>query len=388
MLLNSFSSYPFPNTAKRGIITLFVLAMMLQLSAQNARFSQISTVPMMLNPSLSGRFNGDIKVGSLFSWQHTQRADMAHQDLYIDFKAVNSKKNNIEYHINDPGTSNDSKSKSYLSLGFNYYSYGTDPFGVYDNNSPLRAHFYGGNIAYHFFLTADRKNYAGVGAQFTYAKAKLDETWGQRYDKEISGGGFKYEGVASGSPLRKAEYDYFDMQAGFYYGYKNDAYRFELGGSIYHFIHPRNQIPNLDQETKLRMRGTLHSIFAFKVSDRWSLVQKNVFWSEGLYLRSRAVSDSQNIVTLYAGLELHDLKPKKKFYMNYGLYTRSFKTLMPYLSMNLRPGLNVRMSYEWALNGGLFPAYTADRAEIGISYSFVKKRNRSKSTSLVQYDLW
>src|SRR5438132_1007673 len=125
------------SNAKKTIMLFVFAAFVTVLSySQNARFSQISTVPMMLNPSLSGRFNGDYKVGSLFSWQHSQRADMAHQDIYLDFKVANKRKSAAEYHINDPGTSNDIKGKNYVSLGFNFYSYGTDPFGIYDNNSP------------------------------------------------------------------------------------------------------------------------------------------------------------------------------------------------------------------------------------------------------------
>jgi hypothetical protein len=355
--------------------------------AQNARFSQISTNPIMLNPALSGRFNGDYKIGTLLSWQHTQTADMAHQTAFVDFKIGNNRRSAMEYHVIGNDSSMISKN-NYFSAAISYYSYGTDVLGIMDNNSPLKASFVSGTLAYHFKLTQDNRHFGGVGLQLAYAKGTLNEKNGLYYDKEISGGGFKYEGNDVNYGGRKSENDYVDIQAGFYYGYKNELFRFELGGSVYHINHPSNDIFKQDNEKKLRMRGTLHSIFAFKVSDRFSLIQKNVFWTEGLYLRSRSTLDSANIVTLWGGVELHDMKPQHQLYMHYGLYTRSFRTIMPYISFNLKAGLNVRWSYEWALNGSAFPAYSADRAEVGISYSFFKKRSKGKNDSYLRYDLW
>ena len=75
-----------------SIVTIYISSMSIQVAfAQNARFSQIFSTPVMMNPALAGRFNGNSRAGVLSSWQNSKLASVTHQDAYVDFKLFNKK---------------------------------------------------------------------------------------------------------------------------------------------------------------------------------------------------------------------------------------------------------------------------------------------------------
>src|SRR5437868_15414768 len=128
---------------------------------------------------------------------------------------------------------------------------------------------------------------------------------------------------------------------------------------MYHLFYPRNDIYDKDDETKLRHKVTAFSVLRIKLNNKWGLIQKNIYWQEGLYYRSRSFRDSLNIVAFWSGVELIKTSPKSNYNLNFGLYTRSFRTVMPYLNINLGKVANLRYSYEFPLNSSKLTAYTA-----------------------------
>ena len=51
--------------------------------AQNSRFSQVGSAPMLINPSLTGRFDGKMRLGALYSWQESNITSMQHQNVFL-----------------------------------------------------------------------------------------------------------------------------------------------------------------------------------------------------------------------------------------------------------------------------------------------------------------
>ena len=383
------------------IITLLLLAEVG--SGQNARFSQIGNTPLLLNPSLSGRFDGQYRIGSLLSWQKTQITSMAHQDVYVDVKfgkrnrslgddiayssdsAANAKlnrKKNPREEAKDE-TYSAKKKKGYWSAGLNYYHYGTDLLGIYSNVSPIRADFYALAIAHHFYLNNNK--YFGIGAQMTYANGNIDETRGTKYDKEISGGGFRYDNKAPFNHNSSANYT--DYSVGAYFGQVTDQVSYELGLAMNHLFYPHDDIFNKDSETWLRHTMTLHSVLRFKVSKKWAAVQKNVYWGEGLYWRSTTIKDSLNIISLWTGIEFYKTQPLSNVNLNFGFYSRSFKTIMPMAILGIGPLATIRATYEFPINSARFKAYTAKRTEI--SALFTINRNTATGTRIYKkFNYW
>jgi hypothetical protein len=353
-------------------LVIFLFLLTSSAFAQNARPSQLFNTPMLVNPALTGRFDGKARLGALYSYQQSDYATMPHYHAFLDLKLGKYKSSgdeplmmeNEKYKKGKTGKATaEAKDeitkpripKGYWGVGVSYYHYG-------DNKSPLKADFISASVARHFYYKRNR--YFGFGLQGTYAKGNLDEKRGIDYDKEISGGGFRYpQGVPSN---RIGSKDYVDFSAGAYYGKVTDAVAFELGISMYHLFYPKNDIFGKDDESKLRHRITAHSMLRLRLNDQWGFVQKNIYWEEGLYYRSKTFNDSLHLVSFWSGVEFYKTEPKTNFNLNFGFYTRSFRTLMPLVNVNLGRFANLRGTYELPLNAKKFTAYRARRAEVSL----------------------
>ena len=348
--------------------------------SQNARFSQIGTAPIQMNPSLAGRFDGKIRLSMLYSSQESKIAEMQHQNISLDAKFGKYKSSGDEnvLKVSDlPGNNKKikegkdevfkkSRVLGYWGAGFNYYHYG-------NSKSPLDATFLSATIARHFYNKSNK--IYGFGLQATYAQCKLDENKGTAYDREISGDGFRYP-YLTGPASRVGSNNYMDFNVGGYYGMVTDAVMFELGGAMHHLFYPRNDPRAIDNETQLRHRITAQSLLRLKLDSRWGIIQKNVYWQEGLYYRSRKLNgDSAEIVAFWAGLEFYKVNPPKDVNFNFGFFTRSFRTLMPYFNINITKKANLRYSYELPINSKKFTAYTAKRSEVALILTYMRYTN-------------
>jgi len=339
---------------------------------------------MNVNPALSGRFDGMGRMGNLYSWQTSNpefKPDsiikIPHYNFYIDFKfgkyrhigdeeqyAIRKDSSKMKANVEAKDeTGLERKNIGYWSGGFNYYHYG-------DNVNPLKADFFSATIARHFYVKHNR--YYGFGLQTVYAHGNLDERRGISYDKEISGGGFRYPHPYNTPNNSVKTNDYIDFNLGGYYGMATEPVSFELGLAMYHLFYPNNSIVDNDNESKQRHRVTAHSLLRLRLNENWGFIQRNIYWEEGLYYRSRSYGDSFHIVTFYSGVELYKTSPKTNYNFNFGLYTRSFQSIMPFVNLNLGPVVNLRYSYEFPVNLRKFTANTAKRTEIILLLTYKK----------------
>jgi len=343
---------------------------------QNARFSQIWSAPIQFNPSLTGRFDGKVRLSGLYSSQHSDFADMNHLNVSLDAKFGPFKTNGDEktppavkvVEGKDEVYNKTSMLRGYWGAGLNYYQYGY-------STSPFNAQFVSASLARHFYNKSNK--FFGFGVQATYASGTLDETKGTAYDKEISGGGFRFPTPSRTSTpgLRKGSQNYMDFNAGGYYGMVTDAVMFELGGAMYHLFYPKNDAMSLDQESMLRHRLTAHSLLRLKFNPKWGIIQRNMYWQEGLYLRSKTFGDSLEIVSFWSGLEFYKVNPAKNINFNFGFYTRSFRTMMPYVNVTLGKYATIRGSYEQPINSVKYNAYNAKRGEVALILNYGRETN-------------
>ncbi len=355
-------------------LLVFCLFLMVQtLTAQNARLSQVGSAPMQFNPALTGRFDGMVRMNSLYGHHRSNISVMQHQYVGADIKLGKYRNNGDD----EPPTSNPNakptpegkdklkpgKAGGYWAAGLSYYHYG-------DPKSPLKASFYSASVARHFYNKSNK--YFGFGVQATYAEGTLNENNGINYDWEISGGGFHYPKQGSINQNKVGNNNYVDFNAGGYYGMVTDAVAFELGGAMYHLFYPRNDVRGQDDETKLRHRITAYSTLRLRLNDKWGIVQKNMYWQEGMFIRSTTPKDTNDrqIVAFWSGLDFVKVNPLKKYNINFGMYTRSFRTIMPVINANLGHWGALRYSYEHPLNSKKFTAYTAKRHEVALSLTY------------------
>ena len=369
------------------IVVLFLIS--LSVNGQNARFSQIWSAPIQFNPALTGRFDGRVRASALSSWQNAIAQDsfiskstvyMNHQNISVDVKLgkyrssgdenpQNVAIDETEQDVKKDKSGNNKKVTGYWGAGFNYYAYDGE-------NSPIKANFYSLSLARHFYTKSNR--IFGFGLQFTNANGVLDESKGKAFNKEITGGAFRYPykyGNAAGD--RSGSQTYTDVNIGAYYGRVTESVMFELGAAMHHLFYPQYDASDVEDKDNpsLRHRVTAHSILRLRFNDKWGMVQKNMFWQEGLYYRSRNTDDNLEITAFWTGVELYRTDPKGKINPNFGFYTRNFKTMMPYLNLTCGRSINIRYSYEHPINSIKFPAYSAKRNEVSLIITAGRQTN-------------
>lgn len=360
-----------------SIIIFICISFLDVTNAQDARFSQITSAPLMLNSSLTGRTSGGMELGILNSSQTSNKSEIANQHVYFHANSDQLKilKNNFD---TTAIKIESNKYQNYWGFGMHYYHYGNDLLGFRQSTTPLNGNFYSFSLAKHFQKKSTQgvMTFFGIGFSATIANGKLNEGKGLVNDAEISGGGFRYRPTAANNA--SSTRNYADFNVGAYYGFKFNAISFETGVGLNHIVQPRNDIFD-DEETKQRVRGTVYTSLSLPISKQLSLFQKNIFWQEGLYLRSKGL-DSSFKNEIWSGFELRRRNAgSKKIQMEGGIYTRSLKTVMPFASLLIGNGTNIKFSYEWPINKVQLNAYDVNRFETSVVFSFGKKYfNKSK----------
>lgn len=328
----------------------------------------------MINPALSGNFDGYLRIGGLSSWQSTDLNKTAHQYAFLDNR------------LNRKGGDS---TNAYWGFGLTYYQYGDDPLGFYKSRTPINGTFTSVTVSYNFNLDKEGRHGGGIGLQVANASGKADESRGY-YDKEITGGGFNFLSLQYPTTTpRKRNKSYVDANIGAYYRFRNETVQMELGLSMYHLFYPENNIIDpQDKESKENHRGVMHMNVGLKLSPRNVLVFRNIYFSEGLYWRSKTIDNNQ-IVANWTGLEIQRTRPANSVFAHAGLYSRNFKTLMPYLSVYWGRNFNTRVSYEQPLNtkyGNV--QYTAKRLEISAILTFFDKTKEERRAMPTNATLW
>lgn len=356
---------------RHWFLSIIFTVVVSQLTAQNARFSQIASAPITLNPSLTGRNNGGADISVLSSWQNTRTSTITHQYFQLQWKSdLRKVAENIPVLIDSVKYKEGRKIKKvqgYWAGGLYYYQYGKDMTGFVANTTPVKASFVSAAVAKHFYLQGEGKHYFGFGGAVTFASGKAGEAKGLVYDKEISGGAFTYRTV-QGVNNRSGSKQYFDFNIGMYYGHRQSKTFYEIGASISHWHFPHNSFFN-DEESRLRHRGVVHVVFGTSLNNRYDIVQRNIFWSEGLYFRSNTSFDSSQILAMWNGFELKRKSVGKGISFDYGLYSRSFRTILPMVTAHLGKSLDLKVSQEWPVNSSRAISYSAVRTELFLSYT-------------------
>ena len=334
------------------------------LQAQDARLSQPWTTPLMINPALSGDFDGYVRVGGLTSYQENKVNKVAHQYGYLDNRVVRKNKDSLN---------------AYWGLGLSYYQYGDDPFGFYKNRSPINARFYSLSLSYNFNLDKKKQHSMGFGVQASNVNGKLNESRGE-YSKEISGGGFDYLNLNYPLVVNPAPKDknYQDFNVGMYYRYRSETVTMQTGLSLFHIGNPSNDLVRPNGDSKEHHRAVMHVTLEIKTNPRNALLFKNIYYSEGLYYTSSDPDNNQAIAN-WMGIEVQRLRPRNGVFAHYGMYTRSFKTIMPYLSIHWGRNMNTRFSYEKPINLKFNSfTYNANRLEMAMIFTFYDKSKEAR----------
>ena len=201
----------------KKLVLLLLIASFLDTRAQDPNFSQFFVSPLSLNPALTGKFNGTLRVAGNYrnQWPAFTKAFIT-STLSVDMPIMTSRLAETD-------------------------TWGVGVMAMTDKTADgiLTANFLSITTAYHKGLDEDGLHQIGVGFQGTYGGRRLD---GTRLDFEDE---LDLQGTwtnTSDEPLnnKQININYFDFSAGLLYNGSTDGYNnFYAGVSVYHINRPR-----------------------------------------------------------------------------------------------------------------------------------------------------
>ena len=202
---------------KKIILTLAICVTLVSAAtAQDPNFSQFFASPLTLNPALTGKFDGVVRVAGNYrnQWPTINNAFVT-KTVSVDFGILKNRIPEI-----------DQMGMGVLAI--------TDRAG----DGVLVTNYAGLSLAYHKGLDENGFHQIGAGFQGTYVNKRIDVSKVD-FEDELTPLGFT--GVTSEIfESKQINVSYFDMNAGVFYNGSTDGYNnFYLGASMYHINRPQ-----------------------------------------------------------------------------------------------------------------------------------------------------
>jgi type IX secretion system PorP/SprF family membrane protein len=294
----------------RFIITyllLFFFALS-KTAAQDPHFTQYYSAPMLMNPALTGFFNGDVRVSSCYrsQWPSIQYP-------YIT-GTVSADANALKSYIKDGDI---------FGVGFT---------GLFDksNNGGLKTNSMSASVSFHKLLDQFGVNRLGVGAMATYNTRLLD------YSKFVFGQqltplGFN-NNLPTGEPINGFTTNYVDYSVGIVYSAITDFSSFYSGIAIYHFNQPEESF-----------NGPAHKIaprISANAGGSFMVGESNKMFLSAAYMKAEFTSD---LIFGAAFSKTLSQVADDNYYLILGGWYRFNDAVSPYVGLeykNLRGGLS------------------------------------------------
>jgi len=312
--------------------------------AQDPGFSQFFASPLTLNPALTGKFNGVVRVAGNYrnQWPSINNAFIT-STISVDAPILTGRL-----------PEND--------------TWGIGIMAMTDKSASgiLNANYVSLSTAYHKALDADGYHSIGVGFQGTYGNQSLD---GTRLTFED---GLQLDGTWLRSPTEAinsqfVSVHYFDFNLGaLYNATTNGNNNIYFGASAYHLNHPKVSFLGVDT-INIPSRVTLHGGGFFPIAGSPSTIYVSALASQqggggqlvlGGAWQIAASTDENNPVNFYAGL--------------WGRFTKNTTdALIPYVGLDYSD-FSLGLTYDVNISG-LQPA-SQSRGGVEISLIYIKKK--------------
>lgn len=323
---------------KRVILLLILVVAGKTFYGQDPNFSQFFVSPLTLNPALTGKFEGDLRIAGNYRNQWPS-INNAYKTATVSADAAVMK--------NRLGAI-DRWGVGVLAL--------TDKTG----NGILNNNYLALSTAYHKGIDEDGYHQIGVGFQGVFAQSKLDGTRLQLGDQLTTDGTWENP---SNDPLsnRVLIKNYFDVSAGILYnGATNDWNNFYAGVSMYHINKPKESFS--DMLFYLNPRYTLQAGGSFLITP-----------STYLHLSALHSNQAKSVNTVFGGAVAFNLT--NDTYHPTSLYLGSWLRwkdgIIPYVGLELNE-FRFGMSYD--INTSSLKPASNMRGGVELSLIYIKQR--------------
>ncbi|MEO6328545.1 MAG: PorP/SprF family type IX secretion system membrane protein [Ginsengibacter sp.] len=321
---------------KTACILLTSLCLSFFLKAQDPHFSQFFSSPLTLNPALTGKFDGSLRVAGNYRNQWPAFNNVyTTSTLSVDFPVM--QKNIPE---------NDTWGIGILAL--------TDKAG----GGILTNNYVGVSSSYHKALNEDGYSQIGAGFQATYGQKRLDNSK-LYFEDQLTPFGFT--GVSQDIfTSDNLNINYVDINAGIIYtGSSTDRNNYYIGASVYHINKPKESFKG--GNWNISPRATLSAGGYFPVSDLLTLHTSAIY-----QVQSKA---SETVIggAIAANLNEGEVNPSTVYA---GAWIRLKDALIPYIGLEFS-GMRIGASYD--INTSGLKAASESRGGMEISLIYIKR---------------
>jgi type IX secretion system PorP/SprF family membrane protein len=314
---------------------LIFLGAIAQVKAQDPHFSQFFASPLTLNPALTGKFEGDLRITGNYrnQWPTINRA--------FTTTTVSADMPILRNHISSTDT---------WGIGIMGYS-------DQSANSALKFNYLSLSTAFHKGLDEDGFSQIGAGFQASYSNMLLN-VLDLKFEDQLTPFGFTgtTSEVFNNSTLKN---NYFDLNAGVLYtGSTSDKNNFYAGVSMYHIIRPKQHFTGTF--FLLNPRTTFHGGGYFPAGNTGTI------HLSALYSMQAGASE-----TVFGGAyEVPFAEGDKPTSIYFGSWIRLNDALMPYLGLEFS---DFRLGITYDVNTSSLKAASQSRGGIEISLIYIKK---------------
>jgi type IX secretion system PorP/SprF family membrane protein len=296
---------------KNASILFTSLCISFSIKAQDPHFSQFFASPLTLNPALTGKFDGTLRVAGNYRNQWPAFNNVyTTSTISVDFPIMQKKI-----------PENDTWGIGILAL--------TDKAagGILTNN------YLGISTSYHKALNEDGYSQIGAGFQATYGQKRLDRNKIYFEDQLTP---FGFTGVTRDNfNTDDLNIKYLDVNAGLIYtGSTNDRNNFYIGTSVYHINKHKESFKG--GNWNISPRTTVSAGGYFPVSDLLTL------HTSGIYQLQNKTSELTVGGALAASLKTDDEIPTNVYA---GAWFRLNDALIPYIGLEFS-GIRIGASYD------------------------------------------
>jgi type IX secretion system PorP/SprF family membrane protein len=321
--------------------------------AQDPSFSQFFASPLTLNPALTGKFNGDLRVAGNYrnQWPTVNNAYIT-STVSIDLPIFQDK----------------IREGDRWAIGV---------MGMTDKtaNGILTSNYFALSTAYHKTIDENGLHTIGVGFQGSYANKTLDGPRLHFLD------GLQVDGTwlpSASEPvnLEVVTASYFDMNAGLLYnGSLNGSNEVYFGVSMYHINQPKESFLGVDNIT-VPSRLTVHGGGYFP-----SESTGKTWYLSAVYNRQATASELEFGGALELSASTDENKPVNVYIGSWARINNVTDAIIPYIGLDYG-SFNLGMSYD--VNISAFKVASQSQGGIEISLIYIFKKTDGSSQHEVQ----
>jgi len=320
---------------KSGILGV-LLCITFYVNAQDPHFSQFFASPLSLNPALTGKFDGTVRVAGNYRNQWPAFNNVyTTSTLSVDFGILKNKLPDF-----------DTWGIGILML--------TDKAG----GGVLTNNYIGFSTSYHKSLDEDGFQQLGIGFQGTYGQKRLDNSK-LVFEDQLTPFGFTgvTQDIFNGANLN---INYLDVNAGLLYsGSTTDRNNFYIGASMYHINRPKESFKG--GNWNIATRTTISAGGYFPVSDILTL------HTSGIYQVQNKATETTIGGALAANLDQKGADPTNVYL---GTWFRVGDAIIPYLGIEFA-GMRIGATYD--INVSSLKAGSQSRGGMEISIIYIKR---------------